>query len=235
MEPADAADEGHDSRAKGFGEVSVELDAIEPQRLRDLVEDAIQRHLPPHQLDPASRSSRSERRLIPASSACWRRLRMARGKRATRTPKSEVEQFAKLIRVTMDTDAWRALSSSGAGALSLAQARVAREQYNNNGRIQLAVKEASKRLGVSGHGRARFHDLQAKGFLVMTKATRLGVEGSGATLLRDYRACPATCGETGWAKLYLEWRKGEDFSFPKVPARNPRGINKKQNLSRKAG
>src|SRR5580704_10620732 len=38
-----------DSRAKGFGALSVELDAIDPNRLRDLVEKAIERHLPPHQ------------------------------------------------------------------------------------------------------------------------------------------------------------------------------------------
>src|SRR5262249_42977984 len=36
-----------DSRAKNFGSVSVELDAIEPQRLRDLVQDAIAQHVPP--------------------------------------------------------------------------------------------------------------------------------------------------------------------------------------------
>jgi hypothetical protein len=35
--------------AKGFGEISVELVAIEPSRLRDLVELMIQRHLPPDQ------------------------------------------------------------------------------------------------------------------------------------------------------------------------------------------
>jgi hypothetical protein len=39
-----------DTRARGFEEVSVELDAIEPQRLRELVEHAIQQHLPAEQL-----------------------------------------------------------------------------------------------------------------------------------------------------------------------------------------
>ena len=38
-----------DSRAKDFGEVSVELDAIEPDRLRALVRNAIEQHLPPEQ------------------------------------------------------------------------------------------------------------------------------------------------------------------------------------------
>jgi hypothetical protein len=39
-----------DSRAKRFGEVSVELDAIDPNRLRELVESTINRHLPQEQL-----------------------------------------------------------------------------------------------------------------------------------------------------------------------------------------
>jgi hypothetical protein len=34
-----------DSRARGFGDISVELDAIPPDRLRDLVDEAISRHL----------------------------------------------------------------------------------------------------------------------------------------------------------------------------------------------
>jgi AcrR family transcriptional regulator len=36
-----------DTRATGFGEISVELDAVEPQRLRDLVQEVIERHLDP--------------------------------------------------------------------------------------------------------------------------------------------------------------------------------------------
>jgi hypothetical protein len=39
-----------DSRSKNFGDISVELDAMEPQYLRDLVEVAINQHLPRKQL-----------------------------------------------------------------------------------------------------------------------------------------------------------------------------------------
>jgi hypothetical protein len=35
-----------DTRAKNFGEISVELDAIEPNQLRVLVQETIERHLP---------------------------------------------------------------------------------------------------------------------------------------------------------------------------------------------
>ena len=53
-----------DSRAKGFGAISVELDAIEPDKLRALVEDAIEDHLPPHQFKVLKAAEDSERTLI---------------------------------------------------------------------------------------------------------------------------------------------------------------------------
>ena len=53
-----------DSRAKNFGTISVELDAIEPGQLRDLVEGAIQRHLPPDQFLVLKVAEESERKLI---------------------------------------------------------------------------------------------------------------------------------------------------------------------------
>jgi hypothetical protein len=53
-----------DSRAKRFGPISVELDAIEPDRLRDLVYTAIERHLPPEQLRVLKVAEESERELL---------------------------------------------------------------------------------------------------------------------------------------------------------------------------
>lgn len=54
-----------DSRSKGFGDISVELDAIEPDTLRyDIVEEAINRHLPEDQFEILKAAERSERLLI---------------------------------------------------------------------------------------------------------------------------------------------------------------------------
>jgi hypothetical protein len=53
-----------DSRAKGFGDESVELDAIEPNRLREIVEQAIERHLPPDQLAVLEAAEQSERSIL---------------------------------------------------------------------------------------------------------------------------------------------------------------------------
>lgn len=53
-----------DSRAKAFGDISVELDAIEPDRLRGLVEAAIKRHLPAERLEDFLEAEEAEREWI---------------------------------------------------------------------------------------------------------------------------------------------------------------------------
>jgi hypothetical protein len=53
-----------DTRSKGFGSISVELDAIDPNDLRDLVQVAIEQHLPPAQFEVLKAAEESERALI---------------------------------------------------------------------------------------------------------------------------------------------------------------------------
>src|SRR5215831_8869852 len=54
-----------DTRAKNFGTaISVELDAIEPNQLRALVQEAIERHLPPEQFEKLKAAEESERDII---------------------------------------------------------------------------------------------------------------------------------------------------------------------------
>ncbi len=53
-----------DSRSKGFGDVSVELDAIPPDDLRLLVERCIERHLPKRQFEVLKAAEASEREII---------------------------------------------------------------------------------------------------------------------------------------------------------------------------
>jgi hypothetical protein len=54
-----------DTRARNFdSEFSVELDAIEPDRLRALVRDAIEEHLPPEQFEILKVAEASEREII---------------------------------------------------------------------------------------------------------------------------------------------------------------------------
>ena len=53
-----------DTRSKNFGEISVELDAIEPNQLRELVQGVIERHLPPEQFKILKAAEESERDII---------------------------------------------------------------------------------------------------------------------------------------------------------------------------
>ena len=51
-----------DTRAKGFGDVSVELDALLPDVLRELVRDVIEQHLPEGYMDRMRFVEEEERR-----------------------------------------------------------------------------------------------------------------------------------------------------------------------------
>jgi hypothetical protein len=55
-----------DTRSKGFGGISVELDAIEPEDLRTLVREAIEQNLPPEQFEILRVAEESERTAIAA-------------------------------------------------------------------------------------------------------------------------------------------------------------------------
>ena len=55
-----------DSRAKGFGDISVELDAIDARQLRGIVRDALEHHMPPDQLAVLKAAEESERQLLRA-------------------------------------------------------------------------------------------------------------------------------------------------------------------------
>jgi len=53
-----------DTRSKGFGNISIELDAIDPNALRALVQETIEQHLPPDQFAVLKAAEQSEREVI---------------------------------------------------------------------------------------------------------------------------------------------------------------------------
>jgi hypothetical protein len=53
-----------DTRSERFGSISVELDAIEPDRLRNIVTEAVERHLPVHQFAVLKTAEESEREIL---------------------------------------------------------------------------------------------------------------------------------------------------------------------------
>jgi hypothetical protein len=66
-----------DSRAKKFGPVSVELDAIDPNRLRSIVQGCIERHLPPEKYSVLMEAEKSEQELFKGLAGLVEKLRGA--------------------------------------------------------------------------------------------------------------------------------------------------------------
>src|SRR4051794_12011637 len=94
-------------------------------------------------------------------------------------PGDSSEHFAMMLRCTMEEPAWLALSSTAQALYPWLKLEWKGARYNNNGRISLSVKQAAARLGVRPDTAARaFHDLQAKGFIVVTRIAQLGIDGA---------------------------------------------------------
>lgn len=139
------------------------------------------------------------------------------------------EHFTKLVRNTMETPAWRALSPTAQALYPWLKLEWRGPQANNNGKIRLSVRQASERLGVSVNTAARaFHDLQAKGFLVVTKPACLGIVGQATCPEYELTEIGLPSGEKrGGRRLYRDWQEGRDFPVRKSPANNPQGVRSK--------
>ncbi|NNU80408.1 hypothetical protein HMH01_08135 [Halovulum dunhuangense] len=146
------------------------------------------------------------------------------------------EHYTKMIRSTMETPAWRALSTTAQALYPWLKLEWHGPGNNNNGKIRLSLRQAAERLGVVEEtaGKA-FHDLQAKGFIVLTRMAHLGVEGMGKSSEFELTELKMPNSEKpDGRKLYRNWRPGNDFPVIKMPARNPFGRGgKTKNPSKK--
>lgn len=146
-----------------------------------------------------------------------------------------VEHWTQMIRSTMETPAWRNLSTTAQALYPWLKFEWRGPKANNNGRIRLSVREAAKRLGVSVNtaGRA-FHDLQAKGFLVVTEHARLGLSGEAKSPSYELTelALPHAKPNVG-QKLFEKWQAGHDYPVAKAMANNPTGRSQKMKPCRK--
>lgn len=150
-------------------------------------------------------------------------------KRRKRDRAEHQEHFARPVRTMMETPAWRALSTTAQALYPWLKLEWRGPNANNNGKIRLSVRQAAERLGVGRDAAARaFHDLQAKGFLVVTEPARLGLEGAAKSPAFELTelALPYGIKQEG-RKLYREWRRGHDFPVHKTMANNPHGANGK--------
>lgn len=138
-------------------------------------------------------------------------------------------KFAGVHLSTVEAPAWRAMSCTAQALYIWLLLEWKGAKYNNNGKIMLSVRQAAERLGVGVNTAARaFHELQAKGFIVVRQAAELGVKGQAT--------CPAfeitelaMPGSHEGRKLFRDWKEGADYPVQKAVIHNPRGTQKKQN------
>lgn len=153
---------------------------------------------------------------------------MSKPKRPKRNEPRE-EHWTKLIRPTMETPAWRALSSTAQALYPWVKLEWRGPQANNNGKIRLSVRQAAARMNVDMKTAARaFHDLQAKGFLFVIEAASLGFGGEAKSPSFEITELPMPLSEQrGGRKLYDQWRPGADWPVCKAAVHNPRGLSGK--------
>ncbi|WP_170611090.1 hypothetical protein [Ruegeria arenilitoris] len=140
-----------------------------------------------------------------------------------------VEHWTKLVRNMMEMPAWRALSPVAQALYPWLKLEWRGPNNNNNGKISLSVRQAAERLGVSSNTAAKaFHELQAKGFIVVTKPPKLGMSGVASSPQFELTeiSLPTAHGESG-RRLYKKWSEGADFPVVKAPIHNPNGVNGK--------
>jgi hypothetical protein len=139
--------------------------------------------------------------------------------------------WTKMLRSTMEEPAWRALSCTAQALYPWLKLEWRGPQANNNGKIRLSVRQAAKRLGISINTAAKaFHDLQAKGFIVVTQRATLGLEGEAKAPAYEITelAMPRSESPEG-RKLYRDWRTGHDLPVTKHGGNNPEGRNGQRN------
>jgi len=139
------------------------------------------------------------------------------------------EHWAKLVRNMMETDAWRALPPVAQALYPWLKLEWRGPTANNNGKIKLSVRQAATRLGVSLNTACRaFHELQAKGFIVVTEHARLGLGGEGKSPAYEITEIPLPHSDKPEGrKLFKQWKAGEDFPVLKAMGNNPLGRNGK--------
>jgi hypothetical protein len=99
-----------------------------------------------------------------------------------REDKGRLPPFVPLLKETLASPAWRAMSH-GARNLYVALKLRYSSNFHNNGRIYLSRRVAMKELGEGRANRTQvarwFRELQFYGFIVLIRPGRLGSDGKG--------------------------------------------------------
>lgn len=131
-----------------------------------------------------------------------------------------------MLRPTMETPAWRALSTTAQALYPWLKLEWRGANANNNGSIQLSTRQAAVRVGVSQDTASEaFRDLQRKGFIVQTEAACLGIEGAAKSPSYELTELKMPGSEKDGRKLYRDWQPGRDYPVLMAAANNPNGNN----------
>jgi hypothetical protein len=96
-----------------------------------------------------------------------------------RADKGKLPPFVPLLKDTLASPAWRAMSH-GARSLYVALKQRYSANFKNNGKIFLSQRDACAEIGSSANQVTRwFRELQYYGFIAMTVGGCLGVDGKG--------------------------------------------------------
>jgi hypothetical protein len=135
------------------------------------------------------------------------------------------EHFTKMVRPTMQTDAWRALSTTAQALYPWLKFEWHGPKANNNGKLRLSVRQAAECLGCNPKTAARaFHDLQAKGFIVQTEAACLGINGEAKSPAYEITEIALPTEKSGRC-LYKSWHPSREFPVAVTASNNPSGRN----------
>ena len=140
------------------------------------------------------------------------------------------DKFVKLFLATMQCPAWRALTPYAQRLYPWLLLEWKGPRKNNNGHISLSGQQAADSLGCHRESARRaFHDLQAKGFLVVTRCAVLG--SAGKARRHEYEITElGTAARPIPRKLFRDWKPGRDFPVVRAKANNPRGKGGFENL-----
>ena len=158
----------------------------------------------------------------------------AMGKRRQKTDKTgrskSGDKFVKVFLCTMQSPAWQALSPYAQRLYPWLLLEFNGPHHNNNGRISYSVRQAARALGCNTEtARRAFLNLQAKGFLVVTRCA--GPGAAGKVRSHEYQITElGTAAKPVPRKLYRDWKPGCDFPVVRAKANNPRGIGGIKNL-----
>jgi hypothetical protein len=152
-------------------------------------------------------------------------------KRTRRNGGDRLPPFVPLLKETLASPAWRAMSHS-ARSLYIALKLRYSSNLQNNGRIYLSQRDAADELGSSRAYIGRwFRELQHYGFAVMTQAGCLGVDGRGKA--PHWRLTECGYMNDPPTRDFIRWDGGRFQDRRRRPKKQNPGLQMQSTLSRK--